>query len=82
MDRVNHERRKVSTFNIYHPVGTPVRYWTGALEGEGVESKTTTPAQLLGGHTAVVWVEGHAACVALSHVLPIVRSEPQPCSNA
>ena len=55
-------------FNGRVPIGTPVRYWTGPRTGPGVESKTRTEAQLLGGHTPVVWVEGCVACIALSHV--------------
>lgn len=49
-------------------IGTPVRYWRGVRDGQGVESRTRTRVQMLGGHTAVVWVEGYASCVALTHV--------------
>jgi hypothetical protein len=55
-------------WNIRHPVGTPVRYWSGVREGEGKLSKTTHAAVLLSGHTPVVWVEGESGCIALSHV--------------
>ena len=64
-------RQTVETFNAQHPVGTAVRYWRGVRAGEGVLSATRSPAALLGGHTAVVWVEGHTACLALTHVEPI-----------
>lgn len=57
----------VDIWNGIAPIGTPVRYWTGFREGDGIESKTRTKAQLLCG-TPVVWVEGHGACIALSHV--------------
>jgi hypothetical protein len=57
-------------WNRRFPVGTRVRYWTGVREGLGKISKTRTVAQVLGGHTAVVWLEDHNACVALSHVEP------------
>lgn len=31
--------------------------------------ETTTPrATALGGHTDVVWVDGHRACIALTHI--------------
>lgn len=62
------EAQMAAVWNLVVPVGTPVRYWTGAREGEGKPSKTRSEAQLLGGHTAVVWVEGHSGCIALSHV--------------
>lgn len=34
-------------------------------------TKTRTTAQILGGHTAVVWLEGISGCYGLSHVTPI-----------
>lgn len=56
------------TWNAAHPVGTPVRFWTGMRKGDGVESVTRSTAQVLGGHTAVVWVEGEGSCIALTHI--------------
>lgn len=61
-------------FNDRHPVGTPVRYWPGARLGEGRESKTRTPAWLVGGHTACVSVEGYPGGIALTHV-DVVKQE-------
>lgn len=55
-------------FNDAHPIGTRVRYWRGAREGAGAESTTRTEAKVLGDHTAVVWLDGVAGCIALSHV--------------
>lgn len=73
MNRVKNsiKAKTVEMFNRNNPVGTPVRYWTGAIEGEGKTGKTRSEAQLLGGHTPVVWVDTHAACVALTHVMVI-----------
>ena len=31
-------------------------------------TRTRSEAQVLGGHTDVVWVDGHSACIALTHV--------------
>lgn len=62
------------TWNEQHPVGTPVIAYPGARPeyfGDDVErlvTHTRSKAQVLGGHTAVVWVEGHGACIALTHV--------------
>jgi hypothetical protein len=68
MERMDSEEA-VRQFNEYHPVGTEVRYWTGPREGEpSGRGPTRSPAELLGGHTPVVWVVGHPACIALSHV--------------
>lgn len=61
----------VDTFNRDNMVGAHVQYWTGFREGRGKFSTTRSSAELLGGHTPVVWVAGEAACVALTHVEPI-----------
>ena len=64
-------QKQVENFNKKNPIGTPVRYWTGMREGDGAKSKTRTAAQILQGHTPVVWVEDHGACIALTHIDPI-----------
>ncbi|MGV2904634.1 hypothetical protein [Achromobacter sp. AGC25] len=33
--------------------------------------KTKTEAEVLSGHTAVVWLEGKRGCVAVSHCTPV-----------
>jgi hypothetical protein len=58
-------------WNQRFPIGTRVRYWTGIREDPGKISTTRTEAQVLSGHTAVVWVEHEPGCVALSHVEPL-----------
>lgn len=65
-----------ATWNDVYRVGTVVRYWTGARQGEGKLSTTRTEAVVLSGHTAVVWVEGHSACVALTHVEAVTEETP------
>ncbi|MGW1059330.1 hypothetical protein [Micromonospora rubida] len=62
-------------FNDASPIGTPVRYWRGARDGDGRTARTRTAAQLLGGHTAVVWLDGVSGCIALTHVQPISADE-------
>jgi hypothetical protein len=61
-------RREVEIFNARYPVGTKVFYWAGVREGPGTPSKTRTPAQVLSGHTAVVWIEDRPDCISLSHI--------------
>lgn len=58
-------------WNQRFPVGIQVRYWTFDRHGIGKTSRTRTPAQVLSGHTAVVWLEDEPGCVALSHVEPV-----------
>jgi hypothetical protein len=65
------DQRAVTRFNVHNAIGTPVRYWMGVREGDGKTSFTRTEAQLLSGHTPVVWVHGQASCIALTHVEPI-----------
>lgn len=60
----------VEEFNLKYAVGSPVVVWLGERRGAGLHTKTRSAAQLLGGHTPVVWVEDHPACVALTHVAP------------
>ena len=63
------EQQKVAAFNKSFPVGTQVKYWKGLKEGAPTGTGATrSEAELLGGHTAVVWVEGCTGAVALSHV--------------
>ncbi len=54
-------------WNSKHPIGTPVEYWTWTREGEGKHSKTRTKAHVVCDN-AVVWVDGEASCISLSHV--------------
>jgi hypothetical protein len=61
---------RVVEFNRLHKVGDPVVYWTMLREGDGVRSRTRSVARVMC-NTAVVWVEGHSACIALSHVEPV-----------
>ena len=67
----NRAQRMVDMFNAAHSVGTRVRYWAGPREGDGTVSTTRSEAEVLGGHTAVVWIVGVRGCVALSHVQAI-----------
>ncbi len=58
----------VAAWNADVRIGARVRYWTGARHGDGRISATRTRAQVLGGHAAVVWVDGEPSCIALTHV--------------
>ena len=58
-------------FNENVPVGSSVVYWKGARVGGGEAGKTTHPAFVLAANIAVVWIDTHHACVALTHVVPV-----------
>ncbi|MFJ6566545.1 hypothetical protein ACIQNU_03940 [Streptomyces sp. NPDC091292] len=63
-------------FNARYPVGTPVLAYPGVRpeddqNAERLITRTRSKAEVLGGHTDVVWVDGHGACIALTHVDPL-----------
>lgn len=49
-----------------HPVGTKVRYRRD--DGSFEETTTRSAPWVLSGRTAVIWLEGRAACVSLERV--------------
>ena len=57
----------VDNWNLKHKVGTRVIFWTGVKEGPGRSGVTTSPADILNGHTPVVCIQG-VGVVALTHV--------------
>lgn len=67
--RVAEPQIQVDSFNAQVPVGTFVRYWRGTREDppSGV-GKIRRAASVMGGHTAVAWIEGCSGAVSLSHV--------------
>ncbi|MER7053391.1 hypothetical protein [Streptomyces sp. NPDC000351] len=62
-------------WNKLHPVGTLVFAYPGCRPEDGADtrlvSRTRSKASVLGGHTDVVWVDGHSACISLTHVDPV-----------
>jgi hypothetical protein len=60
-------QREVSAWT--HPVGTPVVYVRD--DGTALPTKTRTAAQILGGHSAVIWLEDVSGCVLLERVKPV-----------
>ncbi|MGZ0231177.1 hypothetical protein [Streptomyces sp. CPS1] len=64
---------EADAWNLAHPVGTPVVAYPGFRPEDDrtatrIVTTTRSKATVLGGHTAVVWVHGHGACIALTHV--------------
>ncbi|MFD5900966.1 hypothetical protein ACFWHG_05640 [Streptomyces microflavus] len=62
-------------WNAQYPVGTPVFAYPGCRPEDDpkctqLTTRTRSAASVLGGHTAVVWVDGHSACISLTHVDP------------
>lgn len=56
-------------FNAANPVGTVVSVQLDG--GEVRETITTSEAQVLSGHSAVVWLKGISGCYLLERVTPL-----------
>lgn len=65
---VKQNQQAVDEWNAAHPgIGHRVRCWPGTRDGDYREAVTTSAAQILGGHTAGVYVQP-GGFMALSHV--------------
>jgi hypothetical protein len=67
-------------FNALYEVGVPVFAYPGARPEDipstrRLVTRTRSKATVLGGHTAVVWVEDYGSCIALSHVDVVSEGE-------
>lgn len=62
-------------WNARYPIGTDVKvYRIAGDEKTAFLSKTKTVAEVLSGHTAVVWLEGVSGCYGLTFVKPISKN--------
>ena len=64
-------QKLVNDFNAVVKVGDTVEYWEVIGMGEPERFVTESEAEVLGGHTAVVWLKGKRGCVALKHCKPV-----------
>lgn len=64
-------QKQCDAFNATTPVGSEV--CVRLDNGKGVLTKTVTEAQVLSGHTAVIWLEGISGCYLLDRVSLIQR---------
>lgn len=70
------QQRAADAWNAEYPVGTPViRYKLIKPLREPELTKTREKAWLMGGHTAMVMVDGVAGGVVLESVAPVVGLE-------
>jgi hypothetical protein len=60
-------------FNAAHQVGAAVTVLLDS--GEVRETITTSEAQVLSGHSAVIWLEGISGCYLLERVTPLEATE-------
>jgi len=70
MNRRPTPQKEVDAWNARVKVGDTVAY--AEVRGEDTKQyKTATAAEVLSGHTAVVWLHGRNDCVCVSHCKPI-----------
>lgn len=67
MSRRPNPQKEVDAWNARVKVGDTVEYSEVIGLTEPQTFKTQTPAEVLSGHTAVVWLEGKRGCVCISH---------------
>jgi hypothetical protein len=60
-------KSKIELFNHAHPPGSKVTVVKDL--GEKFETKVRYPAEILSGHTAVVWLKGISGCYCLDRVM-------------
>ncbi|WP_446903030.1 hypothetical protein [Burkholderia sp. YIM B11467] len=70
MNRRPNPQKAVDDWNARVQVGATIQY--SEVRGDAPKTFTTrTAAEVLSGHTAVVWLNGKSGCVAISHCTPI-----------
>lgn len=63
----------VDAWNARIAIGQEVDYREIA-EAEPQRFKTSTAAEVLSGHTAVVWLAGKSGCVCVTHCTPVTNT--------
>ena len=78
MKKRPHPAIAVDGWNQQHAVGAAVTYRNDA--GKLIAIRTRSPADVLSGHTAVIWLDGISGCVALDRV-ELRHVEPGGCAQ-
>lgn len=68
--------KQCRNWNERYPVGTVVKYHPVICGDDFRLRRTVSDAQVLSGHTAVIWLDGERGCVALDACSPIEGSAP------
>lgn len=72
----------VDAWNAKYPVGTEVEFQSYKPDGPVDRYKTSTEAEVLSGHTAVVWLTGKSGCVCLDHCKAVAVPQAQGVAHA
>lgn len=70
-------QKQCDAWNAKYPEGTVVSYESIIGEGETHRGKTRSEAQVAGGHSAVIWLEGKSGWVCLDHCTVVAEKAPQ-----
>ena len=62
-------QKQVDEFNSRYPIGCTVTVRKD--NGQGISTVTRSAAEVLSGHSAVIWLEGIGGCYLLDRVTPI-----------
>lgn len=68
MTKLQKYQKAILDFNEKHPVGTSVLVKMDS--GTTKKTKTRSKAELLSGHTAVIWLDDICGCYTLERVTP------------
>lgn len=60
-------QQQCDKWNVANQVGTTVSFEELVGRGETFRGKSASEAQVMGGHSAVIWLEGKSGCVDLGH---------------
>ena len=66
----------IDAWNSENPPGTAVIVIKD--DGTHIHTKTTSQAELLGGHTPVVWLDGISGCYSLNRVITEAEQAAKP----
>lgn len=66
-------QKQCDEFNARFQIGQPVTVRKD--RGESVDTVTRSAAEVLSGHSAVIWLEGISGCYLLDRVSPIVGEQ-------
>jgi hypothetical protein len=66
-------QRQCDLFNQHYAVGQAVVVRKDG--GEDFHTSTRSKAEVLSGHSAVIWLEGITGCYLLDRVLPVVGAD-------
>lgn len=64
-------QQQCDAWNAKHPEGTIVVFEEVKGEGEAHRGASVSEAQVMGGHSAVIWLDGKSGCVSLDHCIAL-----------